>query len=128
MSWGAPEETLLGNHEGALDVTTEGDLIAIGGGNDIGIWDFHGVKPTCCRYTNTVSSLAFSPDMQYLLVGSNDRTLSLWRVADRQLVAHLRGPSTSDCLGGLGRMTGDYSLLLAIKERRRFGMQKPGVR
>ncbi len=91
MSWGAPE-TLSGNHEGALDVTTEGDLIAIGGGNDIGIWDFHGVKPELLQvHTNTVSSLAFSPDMKYLLAGSHDRTLSLWRVADWELAAHLRG-------------------------------------
>ncbi len=91
MSWGGTE-AIQGNHEGALDVTSNGKWIAIGGGNNIGIFSLHSSKPKVLElHSNFVSSLAFSPNMKYLLAGSEDRTLSLWNVEDWTLVAKLTG-------------------------------------
>ncbi|MCX6054255.1 MAG: hypothetical protein NTZ74_04940 [Chloroflexi bacterium] len=65
----------------------DGKLIAFASGYEISVWDF-ATKKLINRFSghsNQITSLAISPDNQWLLSGSVDNTARLWNIASGQM-------------------------------------------
>jgi WD40 repeat protein len=69
------------------------DQILASGSRDktIKIWDHERLITTLVSHTQSVNTLAFSPDGQQLASGSSDRTINLWSMPNGKLVTTLTG-------------------------------------
>lgn len=69
----------------------DGDLIATGA-DDVILWDTHAQTPIATLlHDNFVSSLAFSPNGQFLAAGDQIGTVTVWDVAQREIIIELQG-------------------------------------
>jgi WD40 repeat protein len=85
---------LHSDHVNAVAFSPTAEILATASGNMIMLWhtSTHKSQGTLEDHTDTVLSLAFSPDGTMLVSGSKDRTAILWDLASRQQVRVLRGP------------------------------------
>jgi len=69
------------------------DLLAAGTKTgEIRFWHVNGLPlPTSRGHTNSVNSMAFSPDGKILASGSDDQTIRLWKVSSGQCLTILQG-------------------------------------
>ncbi len=67
----------------ALTFTSEGSMIAVASGNSVELWQIPSGRriKTLNRHTDRIWSIAFSPDDQVLVSGSDDSTIRFWRVS-----------------------------------------------
>ncbi len=93
--------TLKGYHDkiGAVTFNASGSLLATAGEGAIDVWD---VEKGICLYTleeeghkGRVKSVAFSPDSQYLVSGSTDRTIKIWDLHKRWCIRNFTGHGAS---------------------------------
>ena len=90
----AQEHTSL-THGGSVEAVAyspiNSSLIASAGGNNtIKLWDLtEGVVTTLGSHSHKVNSIAFSPDGQKLVSGSDDFTIKIWDVAGKRLFSTL---------------------------------------
>ena len=89
----AQEHTSL-THGGSVEAVAyspiNSSLIASAGGNNtVKLWDLtEGVVTTLGSHSNKVNSIAFSPDGQKLVSGSDDFTIKIWDVAGKTAFFH----------------------------------------
>jgi WD40 repeat protein len=105
---GPQQAVLLGHTDGieAVDVSSDGMLLASGGGNTdrdtvVRVWDLGaGRLPRAFRgHTRLVHRVRFSPDGRRLVTAAADRTVRLWDVAEAREVARLdRYSGNVDCV------------------------------
>ena len=104
---GQLKATFLGHNDSILSVafSPDGNTLATGGGwpgnsfrsgqqdKGVRLWDpdTGQLKATITGLTDSVRSLAFSPDGNILATGNRDHNLQLWNVSTRGLIATLRG-------------------------------------
>ena len=90
----AQEHTSL-THGGSVEAVAYSPinsfLIASAGGNNtVKLWDLtEGVVTTLGSHSHKVNSIAFSPDGQKLVSGSDDFTIKIWDVAGKRLFSTL---------------------------------------
>lgn len=92
------------------------ETVASGGGDgSITLWHIASSKPcaTFRKHSSRVTGLAFSADGKVLLSGSSDRTVRLWSVESRRLIAAIECRAAISCLAcseeGTYFATGDVS-------------------
>jgi WD40 repeat protein len=97
---GAPDDAAtLVDRVTALDFSVDGKVLAVGGGEpsrsgEIKLFEIESGKLVLALkepHSDTVNSVAFSPDGQQLASGAADRFMKLWSVADGKFVRAFEG-------------------------------------
>ena len=66
-------------------------IVSAGGNNSIKLWNLEDSEETILgNHTDTVNSIAFSPDGQSLVSGSDDYTLKLWDIQEKRHIGTLK--------------------------------------
>ena len=87
------------NEVNSIAISPDGKLIASGlngkynYSSTIKIWEFStGTLVRRFKYSNSILSLVFSPNGKLLACGSNNGTITIWKVKNGELIRTLRGP------------------------------------
>jgi len=74
-------------------LSPDGKVLAIGGSDQIGIWETDSGEELGQLYghTDAIEALAFSPDGKFLASGSRDKTVRIWNISNGQTVRSLTG-------------------------------------
>jgi WD40 repeat protein len=98
----------LGNREGrsyqsVTALSVNGDAVAVSNGDKlVSLWDISDpghqkrIGQSLAGHSNVVSSMAFAPDMQTFVTGSDDGTVVLWDLIDRTRPERIGQPFKED--------------------------------